>query len=149
MTIYNPIKGKRVPISRVPDPVFSEKMMGDGVAIYPESNEVVAPISGTLVTVFPTSHAFGIEGDNGEEILIHIGINTVELEGKHFNLHVKQGDRVNVGDLLVTVDFDKIKEAGYEIVTPIIVLNTSAYDSVVDIASDDVQQLEPILKLSK
>lgn len=149
MIIYNPIKGKHIPLKDVPDPVFSEKMMGDGSAIHPEGNIVVAPISGHLTTVFPTRHAFGIEGDNGEEVLIHIGINTVELNGEHFELLVEQGDYVNVGDPLVNVDFDAIAQAGYSTITPIIVLNTSEFSSVDDCGGGSMDSLVPLLKLIK
>lgn len=149
MIIYNPIQGIHVPLEDVSDPVFAQKMMGEGVAILPESKLVVAPISGTLTTVFPTKHAFGIEGENGEEVLIHIGINTVELDGQFFNLHVAQDDIVKAGDPLVTVDFDAIKKAGYDIVTPIIILNTADYASVKDLGTGSMAALEPILELTK
>ena len=98
MKVYSPIKGKHVALSEVSDPVFAQKMMGEGSAILPEDNRVLAPVSGTLTTVFPTKHAYGIKTDDGLEVLIHIGIDTVELNGEHFDVHVKQGDTVTVGD---------------------------------------------------
>ena len=90
MKIYSPIKGKLVSIEAVTDPVFAQKMMGEGVAIIPSDSKVVSPVEGTVVSVFPTKHAFGIETENGVEILIHIGLDTVELKGKHFDLKVEQ-----------------------------------------------------------
>ena len=147
MIIYSPVKGEQISLERVSDPVFSQKMMGDGTAIIPSEKTIVAPISGVLTTVFPTKHAFGIEGDNGEEILIHIGINTVELNGKYFTLHVKQDDYVKQGDPLVTVDFDSIKKEGYSLETPLIVLNTSNYKEIRELEQGPVGQLQPILEL--
>jgi glucose-specific phosphotransferase system IIA component len=147
MIIYSPVKGEQISLERVSDPVFSQKMMGDGTAIIPSEKTIVAPISGVLTTVFPTKHAFGIEGDNGEEILIHIGINTVELNGKYFTLHVKQDDYVKQGDPLVTVDFDSIKKEGYSLETPLIVLNTSNYKEIRELEQGPVDQLQPILEL--
>ena len=147
MIIYSPVKGEQISLERVSDPVFSQKMMGDGTAIIPSEKTIVAPISGVLTTVFPTKHAFGIEGDNGEEILIHIGINTVELNGKYFTLHVKQDYYVKQGDPLVTVDFDSIKKEGYSLETPLIVLNTSNYKEIRELEQGPVDQLQPILEL--
>ena len=147
MIIYSPVKGEQISLERVSDPVFSQKMMGDGTAIIPSEKTIVAPISGVLTTVFPTKHAFGIEGDNGEEILIHIGINTVELNGKYFTLHVNQDDYVKQGDPLVTVDFDSIKKEGYSLETPLIVLNTSNYKEIRELEQGPVDQLQPILEL--
>ena len=88
LAVYAPSKGELIPISEVADPVFSEKMMGDGFAVLPEANEVFAPISGTILNVFPTKHAIGIQTDNGLEVLLHMGINTVDLKGEPFTLYV-------------------------------------------------------------
>lgn len=147
MKVYSPLKGKHVALSEVSDPVFAQKMMGEGSAIIPSDNLVVAPVNGTLTTVFPTKHALGFKTADGLEVLIHIGINTVELNGEHFELHVEQGQEVVVGDPLVTVDFDKVKAAGYDIVTPVIVLNTADYESVTDIADGDLEILSELIEI--
>lgn len=115
-----PVQGRVMDLSEVEDQVFSQKLMGDGFAIEPSEGKVYAPYSGEVTVAFPTGHAYGLKADNGKEILIHIGMDTVELDGKGFTSHVKQGDRVKQGDLLVEVDLDYIKSQGKQTVTPII-----------------------------
>ncbi|HJG23676.1 PTS N-acetylglucosamine transporter subunit IIABC [Enterococcus durans] len=112
LAIYAPSKGELIPISEVADPVFSEKMMGDGFAVLPEANEVFAPISGTILNVFPTKHAIGIQTDNGLEVLLHMGINTVDLKGEPFTLYVEEGQRIARGQLIAVVDLEMLEEAG-------------------------------------
>lgn len=126
--IYAPINGKVKPLSSVPDPTFSEKMMGDGLAIEPSDGKVVAPINGVVVNLFPTKHAVGIESESGIEVLIHIGLETVSLDGEGFEAHVKQGDKVSVGDPLVTFDLDFIKKEAKSTITPIIITNGNILD---------------------
>lgn len=108
-TILNPIKGQVVPLTKVPDQVFASGAMGRGVGIVPSEGRAVAPVSGTVTTLFQTKHAIGITSDDGIEILIHIGIDTVKLNGEHFKAHVSQGDQINKGDLLVEFDIEKNK----------------------------------------
>lgn len=129
-SVYNPIKGNVVELKEVPDSTFAEGILGKGFAVIPEDGKVVAPVSGVITSLFPTNHAVGISGDNGVELLIHIGINTVELNGEGFKAHVAQGDRVNAGDLLMECDFALIKERGFETITPVVVTNTDAYSEV-------------------
>ena len=117
-----------MPLSDVKDPAFSSGALGSGFAIMPTDHNVYAPVSGTISVVFPTKHAYGITTKNNEEILIHIGIDTVKLNGQYFTSHVKQGDIVIAGDLLATVDFDKVKEAGYD--PSVIVVDTSNKKSI-------------------
>lgn len=119
-----PLSGTAVSLSTVPDPVFSEKMMGDGIAIEPSEGVVAAPVDGEIIQVFPTKHAIGIRAKNGAEILIHIGLETVSLQGEGFDTYVKQGDMVKAGDKLVSFDIDTIREKAKSTVTPIIVTNT-------------------------
>lgn len=128
--VFSPLDGKVIALSKVPDSAFSSEAMGKGIAIEPKSGRVVSPVNGTVSVAFKTKHAIGLVSDHGAEILIHVGIDTVQLEGKYFTFHVKQGDQVKVGDLLVEFDIDKIKEAGYEVVTPIIVTNSANYKEV-------------------
>ncbi len=122
-TFVSPIKGEVKPLSEVPDQVFSQKMMGDGFAILPTDGTVVSPVSGTIVTFFPTKHAIGIQSDAGREILIHVGIDTVNLEGEGFEALVEQGDHVEMGQPLLNVDLAYIEEHATAIITPIIFTN--------------------------
>jgi len=127
----SPIKGEIKPLSEVPDAVFAEKMMGDGFAIVPSEGTVVSPVDGTIVTFFPTKHALGIQADSGREILIHVGIDTVKLDGKGFEALVAQGDRVEKGQPLLKFDVDYIQEHATSIITPIIFTNLFEGESVV------------------
>ena len=128
--IVAPIEGNAMSLEEVGDGVFSEGMLGKGVAIEPTVGRAVSPVDGTVSTIFDTKHAVGVTSDDGAEVLIHIGLDTVKLNGKHFNAHVKAGDKVKTGDLLVEFDIEKIKEAGYPTITPIIVTNTDSYEDV-------------------
>lgn len=106
-------------------------MMGDGAAILPEDTHFYAPFSGTVETVFPTKHAIGLKSDDGVELLIHVGLDTVELKGEHYTTHVNQGDKVKQGDLLLEADLDAIKQAGYDTTTVLVVTNTKDFVDVV------------------
>ncbi|RAL24280.1 PTS sugar transporter subunit IIA [Thermoflavimicrobium daqui] len=117
------LTGEIIPIERVEDPVFAQKMAGDGLAIVPTQGEVVAPISGKVTHLFDTHHAIGITTKEGLEILIHIGIDTVKLDGKGFNAYVEVGDEVKQGERLITVDLNLLKESGFAISTPIVITN--------------------------
>ena len=123
--------------------------MGKGIAIEPASGEVVAPFDGTIQAIFPTGHAVGIKNENGVEVLIHIGIDTVELEGKYFTANVKNGDTVKKGDVLVKFDIEKIKEAGYNTITPVIITNSSEYLDVIETHENKVNKLDTLLKVFK
>jgi glucose PTS system EIICBA or EIICB component len=125
-----PIEGELLPITEVPDQVFSQKMMGDGFAILPKEGTVVAPVDGKIVNVFPTKHAIGIESANGREILIHFGIDTVKLNGEGFEAFVSQGDTVKKGDLLLKVDIDAIKDKVPSLMTPIVFTNLKEGEQV-------------------
>ena len=114
---------KVLPISEVPDPVFAEKMMGEGFAIDPTSDVIVSPISGTLVQVADTLHAYGIQSDSGVEVLVHVGLDTVNLQGKGFEAKVKIGDAVKKGDPLVKIDREYLIANAPSIVIPVIVTN--------------------------
>lgn len=116
----SPMTGTLIPIEQVPDPVFSQKVMGDGFAVELSEGDVFSPVNGTVVTAFLTGHAFGIRTENDTEILIHIGIDTVNLEGKGFDVQVGEGDSIKQGDLLVKVDVDYVKEQGKSVVSPVI-----------------------------
>lgn len=121
--IVAPITGNILPIEEVPDKVFSEKMIGDGLAINPTEGKVVSPIDGTVVTIFPTNHAIGLVAKEGLEILIHIGLDTVELDGLGFKRIIEKDSKVKKGDLLMEFDINIIKEKGKSPITPIIITN--------------------------
>lgn len=121
--IYCPIEGEVISIEDVPDPVFAQKMLGDGFAIKPSGNMIYAPVAGEIKVLFPTLHAIAIETVQGLEVLIHIGIDTVELEGEGFTSHTNLGDMVEVGDLLISFDKDIIEGKGKSSITPIVITN--------------------------
>lgn len=127
ITVDSPLTGKVIPLSEVKDDVFSNEIVGKGAAVVPEKGEVRAPEDGEVASVFDTGHALGMVTKDGVEILIHIGLDTVELKGRHFKVHVKQGDQVKKGQLLITFDMEAIKKAGYDITTPVLVSNTADY----------------------
>lgn len=126
--IASPLKGEMMALESVKDETFAKKSLGDGVAILPVEGKLYAPVDGQITIAFPTGHAIGITSINGAEILMHIGFDTVELDGKYFKLNVTQGQKVTRGDLLVTFDIDKIKKAGYEVTTPVVVTNSATYN---------------------
>ena len=128
--VYSVADGEVIALEEVKDPVFSQKMMGDGFAVEPENGNIVSPVSGTVSSVFPTKHALGIVTEAGLEVLVHIGLDTVSLEGKPFTVHVAEGQKVAAGDLLVTADLDAIREAGRETSTIVVFTNADAIQSV-------------------
>jgi PTS system, beta-glucoside-specific IIABC component len=128
--ISSPITGEVADITESNDPAFADKSMGNGFLVKPVDGNVYAPFDGTVKVLFPTHHAIGIESDHGTQLMIHIGINTVELKGKYFESHVKQGDSVKQGQLLTSFNIDAIQKAGYDVSTPVIVTNTQDYKDV-------------------
>ncbi len=127
ITVDSPLKGSIIPLSEVKDEVFSGEIVGKGAAVVPEKGEIHAPSEGEILSVFDTGHALGMRTRDGVELLIHIGLNTVELKGKYFQTHIKQGDFVKKGDLLISFDIEEIQKAGYDITTPVLVSNTADY----------------------
>ena len=147
--LTSPLTGKTVALADVPDEVFASQALGKGIAIEPSIGEVRAPMAGVMTTVFPTGHAVGITTDSGIEVLIHIGMDTVELEGKGFELFVKQGDHVQAGDLLVKFDIEAIKADGKSVITPIVVTNTADFLDVLDFNQAEVVIGEDMLTIIK
>ncbi|EHR4813105.1 PTS glucose transporter subunit IIA [Enterococcus faecalis] len=147
--LASPLQGEILPLEKVQDPVFASGALGKGVAIEPTEGKLYAPADGEITTLFPTGHAVGLTTTEGVELLMHIGMDTVELDGKGFELSVKQGDSVKKGDLLVTFDIAAIKEAGYPVVTPIVVTNTNDYLDVLDMNQTDVLHGEDFLAIIK
>ncbi|MBU5363871.1 PTS glucose transporter subunit IIA [Enterococcus devriesei] len=129
--VFAPVDGNYIPLIDVNDPVFSQKMMGEGFGIQPTSSEIYAPIKGTITTIFQTKHAIGLTGASGEEVLLHIGIDTVELAGDPFEVFVKIGQTVDENTLLVRVNLKKIREAGKsDIVLTLFTNGTKSYDAL-------------------
>ena len=138
LTVTAPIKGRSVPLSEVADPTFSQGLLGPGMAIVPDSGPVVSPVDGEVLVAFPTGHAYGLRSASGVELLIHVGMDTVKLDGKGFTPHVKAGDKVRRGTPLVDVDWAAIKAAGYETVTPVVVSNATKFGGVSETSPTEV-----------
>lgn len=148
-TVYSPIKGEVIALSDVKDETFAGEVLGKGIGIVPAEGKVYAPFDGEVTTLFDTKHAVGLSTEDGLEILIHVGINTVELDGKGYTAHVAEGDKVSCGDLLLTVDLDAIKKAGYDITTPVIVTNSDDYSEVNALKTGDTAVSEAVIKVAK
>lgn len=146
-TVAAPISGHVIPLSEVKDEAFSSGVLGKGVAIVPAEGKVYAPCDGEISTMFPTGHAVGITGDNRAEILIHIGMDTVKLDGKYFSPKVETGAKVKTGDLLVEFDMDKIKEAGYDVTTPVLVTNADDFVDVSGETGKDVKAGDALISI--
>lgn len=144
-----PMAGKCVSIKEVPDPTFGEEILGKGIAVIPSDGHVYAPADGTISTVFPTGHAAGLTTADGAELLIHIGLDTVELKGEPFEIKVESGQSVKKGDLLIVADLDKIKAAGKQIITPMVICNSDAYAGVETFTDKEVVPGDEVIKLSK
>lgn len=144
-----PMKGSCVSIREVPDPTFGEEILGKGIAIKPEDGHVYAPADGTISTVFPTGHAVGMTTAEGAEILIHIGLDTVELNGGPFELKVKSEQQVKKGDLLVVADLEAIRKAGKETITPMVICNTDEYGSIECFTGKTAEPGDEVMKLAK
>lgn len=147
--IGSPVKGKAVPISQVSDPTFGEEILGKGVAIQPEDGKIYAPADGTIEMLFDTKHAVSMTTTEGVELLVHIGLDTVALKGEHFTAHKGNGDAVKKGDLLISVDLEAVKAAGYDVITPMVVCNTSDYQTVEAVTGSDVNPGDTVLILKK
>ena len=140
-------QGKAVELKEVNDPTFNSGMLGQGVAIVPTEGKFYAPADGEIAMVFDTLHAVSMTADNGVEILVHVGLDTVNLKGKGFKAHVQAGDHVKKGDLMLEADLDALKAEGYDIITPILVCNTDDYASVEALSGKDVVPGEDVVKI--
>lgn len=145
--VLSPIEGTIVDLAEVPDPAFASGAMGKGIAIEPSTGRVVAPFDGTVTVAFKKKHALAVVSDSGAEILVHVGVDTVKLDGQHFISYIEEGDRVKAGDLLLEFDIEQIKAAGYHTVTPIIVTNSADYNDVIPQASGQVSSKDLLLKI--
>ncbi|OCG26768.1 PTS beta-glucoside transporter subunit IIABC [Gilliamella sp. HK2] len=150
VTVSSPLTGKLIDLKEVNDPTFASELMGKGIAIIPTVGQAVAPDDGEVVSLFRTKHAIGFQTNSGAEILIHIGIDTVKLDGQHFQAHIEAGSKVKKGDLLVSFDIEAIKQAGFEVTTPIIITNSDSYQDIQRIfKQENIQSGEALLALSQ
>lgn len=147
--LYAPMAGQAVPVSEVPDPTFAGGMLGNGVAIIPSEGKVLAPCDATVDMMFTTGHAVSLIADNGAEILIHVGLETVSLEGKPFKVHVAPGDKVQKGQLMIEVDLEAIKAAGLNTITPMLVCNSDSYTVFKTMVNKAVTNNDTVIKLDK
>ncbi|MDD7281466.1 MAG: PTS glucose transporter subunit IIA [Erysipelotrichaceae bacterium] len=142
-----PVKGKCIDITDVKDPVFSGKMMGDGVAVIPESNVIKSPCSGTVTMIFPTKHAFGITTNTGVEVLVHIGIDTVNLNGKGFIAYVSKDQKIQKGDKVIAFDSKYLSDSAMDMTTMIIVTNSNNHSFEKNKVSMEVSEKDAIISL--
>ncbi len=146
-TLYSHLTGKIIPLDNVDDEAFSQKILGDGIAVEPTDGKLYAPCDAKVVSIFDTNHAINLITDEGLEILLHIGIDTVKLKGKYFESHVSEGQKVLKGDLLITFDINKIKKEGFKITTPMIICNTDDYKHIKAKSSGDVTPKNKIIEI--
>lgn len=144
-----PVAGNAVPVTQVPDPTFAEEMLGKGIAIEPTEGKVFAPCDATVDLMFATGHAVSLVADFGAEILIHVGLETVSLEGKHFTVHAASGDKVKKGDLLIEFDLEAIKAEGFNTITPMVICNSDAYTTFNTHVGKAVTGADVVIELGK
>lgn len=149
MAVLSPLEGRVVPITAVPDQAFSEGMLGRGVAIEPSRGRIVAPAKGQVSLMFETGHAVTILSSTGAEILIHVGIDTVNLHGRYFSARVKTGDSVSPGDLLLEFDMTMISKAGYELITPVVICNFGDFSKIDTFAGRLAGELDEIIRITR
>lgn len=147
--VYAPMAGEAVAISEVPDPTFSSGAMGNGIAIKPTDGKVCAPVNGTVDMMFDTGHAVSLVSDNGIEILIHVGLETVGLEGKPFQIKVQNGQKVKKGDILMIADLAAIEAAGLPTITPVLICNTDDYTTFNTTTGKAVTNTDVVIELGK
>lgn len=145
--ILAPVSGKAIPMSQVNDPTFSQEILGKGVAVIPNEGRITAPADGEITMVFDTLHAISMKTDSRAELIIHVGLDTVQLKGQYYTAHVKAGDRVKAGDLLLEFDLQRIKEAGYDVTTPVIICNTPDFPNMKCLSGMDVKEQDRIICL--
>ncbi|MFC5714096.1 PTS glucose transporter subunit IIA [Thalassorhabdus alkalitolerans] len=139
LVVFSPVSGKYVDLTEVPDPTFSEKMMGEGFAVDPSEGRVVSPVDGKVIQVFPTKHAVGIKSNEGLDILIHIGLETVAMNGEGFEAHVSEGDKVKAGDLLIEFSLDDVKEKAKSTLTPVVFTEGEQFENLELKEAEDVK----------
>ncbi|WP_276768153.1 glucose PTS transporter subunit IIA, partial [Dielma fastidiosa] len=145
--ISSPLTGEAVALSNVNDATFANEIMGKGIALIPSEGKVTSPFNGRVLTAFITGHAIGLIDENGVELLIHVGIDTVRLDGKYFNMKVKDGDLVKKGDVLLEFDAEAIKAEGYDLITPVIVTNSKEFVNIKGLEKLNVTQDDMIIEI--
>ena len=148
LSVSSPLAGTAIPLEQVKDESFAKGMLGPGIGIEPADGLVVAPFDGTVTVAFPTGHAYGLKSASGVQVLIHVGMDTVKLDGKGFTPRVAKGDVVRCGDVLAEVDLDVIREAGYETITPVVVTNKKKFGAVTPVASGQIQRGDALLDVA-
>lgn len=143
-----PLKGEAVPVTEVNDPTFSENILGTGVAVRPAKGRIVAPADGTIGLMFETGHALSMVTNDGVELLIHVGLDTIKLKGKHYTIHAGNDQKVKKGDLLIEFDPEAIVAEGFEVITPVVVTNPGDYKSV-EVQTGPMEELTPLILITK
>jgi PTS system glucose-specific IIA component len=149
ITIFAPLSGEIVPIEEVPDVVFSEKIVGDGIAIRPTGNKMVAPCNGTIGKIFETNHAFSLESDDGVELFVHFGIDTVELKGEGFKRIAVEGQQVKAGDTIIEFDLALLEEKSKSTLTPVVISNMDEIKELQKLSGTVILAETPVLKIVK
>lgn len=144
-TIFAPVSGKVIPLEQADDKVFATESLGKGIVIEPEDGKLYAPFDGSVLSTFPTKHAIGMISDGGCEILMHVGLDTVKLEGKYYDIKVSQGDKVKAGQLLLTFDIEKIKAEGFSVQTPVVITNSEDYTDIVPVGQGEIRYSDKLL----
>lgn len=141
--------GRTIPMDEVNDQTFAQELLGPGIAIVPSNGTVVAPIDGTIATVMDTKHAVCIQGEDGLELIVHAGLDTVELNGKYYQTYKEIGDQVKAGDVLLEFDLEEITKAGYDVTTPIVITNLGDYKITKCLTGQQVKAGEEVIQLTK
>lgn len=149
LTVGAPLAGEAVPVAQVNDPTFSEDILGRGMAIRPTGGRVVAPVDGVVTQMFETGHAVSLTSRDGVELLVHVGLDTIRLKGEHYTIRAHTGDEVKAGDVLMECDLTAIQAAGYDIITPIVVIDANQYASVEMETGRTVTELDEIIRIEK
>lgn len=147
--LMSPAAGKLVSIHDVSDPTFSDEILGKGAAVIPSDNRIYAPADGTITTVFPTGHAVAVTTAEGVEVLIHVGLDTVKLNGRHFTIHAQEGQEVKTGDLLLEADLDEIRKEGFDIITPVVICNSDEFSKIMPQEPAEVTKEDCIIIIKK
>lgn len=143
--LLSPLAGKVIPLSEVGDPTFASGSLGEGVAIIPTGSKVVAPSDAKVKAIFPTGHAVALHTNEGLDVLIHVGLDTYKLEGRHFKVHTAVGDTVKKGDVLIEFDREAIRKEGYDVTAPILICNAVEFSSIKGSVGDTVSELEKLI----
>jgi len=141
--------GRTIPMDEVNDQTFAQELLGPGIAIVPSNGTVVSPINGTIATVMDTKHAVCIQGEDGLELIVHAGLDTVELNGKYYQTYKEIGDQVKAGDVLLEFDLEEITKAGYDVTTPIVIMNLGDYKITKCLTGQQVKAGEEVIQLTK